>query len=65
MKEKGLENIPQNKSSFSLIFTVPLSQIYLNQTKMISKFQNLRIKTRKGPNQNKIDLRMFCEKLPL
>ena len=65
MKEKSLENIPQNKSSFSLILTVPLSQIYSNQTKMISKLQNLRIKTRKGPNQNKIDLRMFCEKLPL
>ena len=65
MKEKSLENIPQNKSSFSLILTVPLSQIYSNQTKMISKLQNSRIKTRKGPNQNKIDLRMFCEKLPL
>ena len=31
---------------------------------MISKLQNLKIKTRKFPNQDKIDLRMFCEKLP-
>ena len=30
---------------------------------MISKLQNSKIKTRKCPNQKKIDLRMFCEKL--
>ena len=32
---------------------------------MINKLQNSRIKTKKGPNQNKIDLMMFCEKIPL
>ena len=26
---------------------------------------NSKIKARKGPNQKKIDLKMFCEKLPL
>ena len=33
MKEKRLEHIPQNKSSFSLILTIPLSQIYSQSNK--------------------------------
>ena len=32
---------------------------------MVSKRQNLKIKTRKYPNENKIDFGVFCEKLPL
>ena len=62
MKEKRLEHIPYNKKLFGLILTVHLNH---NQIKMISKLQNSRIKTRKCLNQNKIDLRIFCEKLPL
>ena len=61
-KEKRLEHISHNKKLFGLILTIPLSQIYSQQKKMISKLQNLKIKTRKCLNQNKIDLRTFCEK---
>ena len=62
-KEKRLEHIPHNKKLFGLILTIPLSQIYSQQKKkMISKLQNLKIKTKKCLNQNKIDLRTFCEK---
>ena len=62
-KEKRLEHIPHNKKLLGLILTIPLSQIYSQQKKkMISKLQNLKIKTKKCLNQNKIDLRTFCEK---
>ena len=33
MKEKRSEHIPQNKNSFSLILTIPLSQIYSQPNK--------------------------------
>ena len=40
----------------------PQSNLFTTKKKMISKLQNLKIKTKKCLNQNKIDLRTFCEK---
>ena len=66
MKEKkSLELIPQKQKLSGLILTIPSMKSIHNQTKLISKLQNSKIKIKKGPNQKKIDLRMFCEKLPL
>ena len=65
MKKGNIELIPKKLELFVLIFTVPLSQIYSQSTKLISKLENSKIKTRKGLSQKKMDLRMFCEKLPL
>ena len=60
-KEKeGLELIPQKQKLFGLILTIPLSQIYHKKTR-----QWLVILKLQDQGQKNIDLRMFCEKLPL
>ena len=61
MKRKCQNLIPQTQSLSSLILTILLSQSIQNQIKLISKLQNKKIKTRKGPIQKKIDLKIFCE----
>ena len=56
MKRKILELNTSNKKLFNLDFDHSRQSIYSQSSiNLISK----------GPNQNKIDLRMFCEKLHL
>ena len=60
-ERKSLELIPQNRSSSSLIFyRSPQSNLFTINKKWLV-ILNSKIKARKGPNQKKIDLRMFCE----
>ena len=62
-KEKRLEhNTSQQKALWLDFDHSPQSNLFTKKKKMISKLQNLKIKTKKCLNQNKIDLRTFCEK---
>ena len=64
-KKKGLKLIPQRKALQAWVLTVPSVKSIHNSNKKWLVILNLKIKAKKGPNQKKIDLRMFCEKLPL
>ena len=60
-KEK-FETNTLNKKPFKLDFLPFPSFKYIhNSIKEWLVILNLKIKARKGPNQKKIDLRMFCE----
>ena len=64
-ERKSLELIPQNRSFSSLIFDCfPQSNLFTINKKVINNLK-LKDQSQKSLNQKKIDLRFFCEKIPL
>ena len=64
-EEPQLELLPQHKNSLELDLTIPLNQSNQQQNQQVSKLQKSKAKTKIGPNQVKLDMKMFCEKLSL
>ena len=63
--EPKLETLPQHQNSLEMVLTILLNQSIHDQIK--EELVNLELKDQdqKGPNQEKFDLRMFCEKFSL
>ena len=69
-KKKGLKLISQKKKKKKVLFkldfwTFPSVKSIHNSINQWLVMLNSNIKAKKGPSQKKIDLRMFCVKLPL